>query len=343
MSKFLPADLMVLHEYFSENVGIFHSAEEIEAQLKWIDEDKEVIDPNHRRLKKSCDWLTDLGAPVEIAEGVLVGKHPNAKGYRYKHAAFAPNVGLKIGVDHYTTLALVHRWMGSVMSKTAEIDEESTLLQLRKQLSYGDPELDHALERLSKRIVVMPGRHRPVDASVFRAIAFALRDRKQLIFDYAKGSETKTYQVHPQILLFYRENWYLRASFHPKEKPFTFSLDLIQSIDTSGKGAFMDPVAEVQGAGYGLLGEGEPQLARLRFQASDLHYAQREMWHPDQNWIEDSDGAMILELPYVQSEELLRDILWYGAGVEVQEPKSLRTALRAELLKAAGAYGVESD
>jgi predicted DNA-binding transcriptional regulator YafY len=50
-------------------------------------------------------------------------------------------------------------------------------------------------------------------------------------------------------------------------------------------------------------------------------------------------GRYVLELPYSDDRELLRDILKHGADVEVLAPENLREKVKAALVEAAKKYG----
>jgi predicted DNA-binding transcriptional regulator YafY len=63
-----------------------------------------------------------------------------------------------------------------------------------------------------------------------------------------------------------------------------------------------------------------------------------ESWHSEQKSSTDGEGRYILELPYSDDRELLRDILRYGADVEVMGPEALRTKVSEALARAAVQY-----
>ena len=53
------------------------------------------------------------------------------------------------------------------------------------------------------------------------------------------------------------------------------------------------------------------------------------------------DGSYQLEVPYGEDWEFIQDILKQGADVEVLEPQSLKTKVKAVIQSIAGVYGME--
>lgn len=95
--------------------------------------------------------------------------------------------------------------------------------------------------------------------------------------------------------------------------------------------------------GYGAFWGDPSQEAVLRFSTYRARWIAAERWHPQQNgrWLE--DGRYELTLPYRQQEELLLDILRYGADVEVISPPELRQAIYQRLSDALRQYQVAQE
>lgn len=94
-------------------------------------------------------------------------------------------------------------------------------------------------------------------------------------------------------------------------------------------------------SGYGIYSGEATQRARLKFSPQQARYVSLETWHPKQtsSWAE--DGSYMLEVPYSMDTELVRDLLRYGAGVEVLGPPELRQHVAAALRTAASKYDAE--
>ena len=92
--------------------------------------------------------------------------------------------------------------------------------------------------------------------------------------------------------------------------------------------------------GYGVFWGEASEEAVLRFSAYRARWVAEETWHPQQHgrWLE--DGRYELIVPYRQQEELLLDILRYGADVEVISPPELRQVICQRLRNALRQYQV---
>ncbi|RTZ58165.1 MAG: transcriptional regulator [Gammaproteobacteria bacterium] len=170
----------------------------------------------------------------------------------------------------------------------------------------------------------------------FPRIAQAVLQRQRLRIGYHARSDDSASQreVSPQRLTHYRDNWYLDAWCHQREDLRTFSLDCIETAETLDRPALdMDneTLDRHYATAYGIFA-GEPdKVAVLHFTAHRARWVANEIWHPQQTGYQLADGCYELRLPYRRHEELLGDILKYGADVEVMEPPSLREAVRREL------------
>jgi predicted DNA-binding transcriptional regulator YafY len=148
-------------------------------------------------------------------------------------------------------------------------------------------------------------------------------------------------EISPQRLVHYRENWYLDAWCHMRNALRTFSMDRVQAAEICATRAMDVPEAEldeVLGSGYGIFAGRDVTWAKLRFSPAAARWVAAESWHPKQRGSYEADGSYILEIPYSDDRELVRDILRHGADVEVVTPASLREAVRAELVSALKRY-----
>ena len=230
---------------------------------------------------------------------------------------------------------------------------------------------DHSAEEVRHRIKVLPMGGRTMPAEAFETAASALLNRKRLIIRYegrtarhgvaapasapARDAENDAStrsaaaaradtprEVSPQRLVHYRENWYLDAWCHMRNALRTFSMDRVRNAEIGSTAALDVPEAEldaVLGSGYGIFAGRDVTWAKLRFSPVAARWVAAESWHPKQRGAHDADGGYVLELPYSDDRELLRDILKHGADVEVLAPENLREKVKAALVEAAKKYG----
>jgi predicted DNA-binding transcriptional regulator YafY len=76
----------------------------------------------------------------------------------------------------------------------------------------------------------------------------------------------------------------------------------------------------------------------LKFTPFRARWVAKEIWHADQKGKFLEDGAYLLEVPYSDDRELVRDILRQGAEVEVIASPSLRKKVADEIQAMAEIY-----
>lgn len=185
---------------------------------------------------------------------------------------------------------------------------------------------------------------RPCPPENFHAAASATLQRRRLSLSYRDRvrDTLSSRTVSPQQLIYYRENWYLRAWCHKSDDFRTFALDRVQRLDILEEQALdMDDQQpdDHHARAFGIFSGPADKMAVLRFSRERARWIVAEQWHPDQEgrWLD--DGSYQLCLPYGDSRELILDILRYGPDVEVMAPPSLRQEVKDKLLAALGWYG----
>ena len=169
--------------------------------------------------------------------------------------------------------------------------------------------------------------------TLFLTIAEALFNQQQLHIDYHARSDDQLSQrnISPQNLVLYKDNWYLDAYCHQRNEPRTFALDRIaraKANDLTATSIDPETLHQHYGASYGIFAGQAKHTALLNFSAHAARWVADEHWHSQQQgqWL--ADGSYQLIIPFNRHEELLMDILKWGAEVEVVEPEFLRTLVR---------------
>ena len=200
-----------------------------------------------------------------------------------------------------------------------------------------------SIQSLTKRIRAVHAGKRRLELKSFQSVAQGTVERKKLhIHHYNRGrNETTERDISPQQLVHYRDNWYVDAWCHKREKLLSFSVDAITCCEMLEEAAKeMDPkeVQKQMQAGYGIFSGQDVSWAKLKFSAERARWVQNEEWHPDQKSTVYKDGSYTLEIPYSDERELIADALRFGPDVEVIEPLSLRTNIALAIRKAAELY-----
>ena len=190
---------------------------------------------------------------------------------------------------------------------------------------------------LQQRIRVIPVGNRQTAGRDITQVVNALIARKRIRFEYEDFNGTSSHrQVSPQRLVYYRDNWYLHGWCHTRNALRNFSVArmghaLIAELDATEVG---EPELEAHfESSYGAF-SGEPtEVALLRFLPPMAAEIASQTWHTSQQGRWD-DEDYLLEVPYSQVPELLRDVLRHLPHVIVEEPARLRDRLREVLAQA---------
>ena len=286
-------------------------------------------------LKRDLEYMRDrFNAPIEYDR--------DGSGYRFGRPRSGPRYelpGLWFNASEIHALLSTLQLLGNLQPGLLDGHVASLVERLRAILGSGD----HSWEEVEKRIRVFhPGR-RESSAAHFGTVAAAVLRRKRLwIRHYNRHEDRETErEVSPQRLIHYRENWYVDAWCHLRQGLRSFAVDAIREAALRDARAREVPKAELDehlASGYGIFAGRNVEWAQLRFTASAARWVSAQVWHPKQRARIERDGNYVLEIPYSDDRELLREILKYGAEVEVISPAPLRTRVGDALTAAAQRY-----
>jgi len=196
--------------------------------------------------------------------------------------------------------------------------------------------------QLLRRIRVLRSAARPA-SEFFQEVAGAVAKRRRIWVVYyhrARDQEVER-ELSPQRLVHYRDNWYLEAWCHLRDAPRRFAMDAARRVRVLETTAIDMAETELDAefaSAYGIFSGPADQVAVLRFGPEPARWVSEESWHCDQVGAFLPDGCYELRVPYGDSRELVRDILRFGADVEVIEPLPLREIVAVELQRAASIY-----
>ncbi len=192
---------------------------------------------------------------------------------------------------------------------------------------------------IADKIVIASNGRRLKDDSHFKRIATALFSNKQLRIQYqSRGQKGKISErtLSAQKLIYYRENWYLAAHCHYRNKLRIFAIDSVNSakiLDKSSQKTEDKQLQDFLNSSYGIFTGKAEHTAVLEFTKNRAAWVADEHWHSEQQgqWLD--NGNYQLSLPFGDSRELMMDILKYGAEVTVISPPFLQDLVIEEIRK----------
>lgn len=209
------------------------------------------------------------------------------------------------------------------------------------------PLLPKKYQALRSRIVVEAIEHHPPEAETFVTVVEALAGDRALALSYdgKTGEPAIQREIEPLLLHHYAGNWYVYAYCRARRSRRLFALDRMREVrvldETFDYGAHerqSDPHAELERA-FGIYKHGAIQWARIRFNRHISAWVRDQVWHPDQEARELSDGSLELRVPVAgDGIDLVREVLKFGPDAELLEPASLRDRVCERLLLAVAHY-----
>ena len=187
------------------------------------------------------------------------------------------------------------------------------------------------------RILSMAARRMP--AEHFTKVVDATVKRRRLKITYKGRSRGDTTErvISPQRVVHYRDNWYVDAYCHLRERVSTFSIDAIAQARMNKTRALEITDAEldaVLASGYGIFSGQPTATAVLLFSETISRWVSAEIWHPQQQgqWV---GLQWEVSFPYSDARELVMDILRHGPDVRVMAPPALAEEVKKRHRKAA--------
>jgi len=219
------------------------------------------------------------------------------------------------------------------------------LLDKVEQLLPGAGLIAHAgLEQARDAVgVKQPGQVTggPGEGLLLRLLA-AILERRCCRVDYHRldGPETRRFTVHPYSLIFHSGAIYALVWQPDHQSWLHLALQRLAGLEALSERFERQPdfrLADFINGSFGIW-HAEPCRVRLRFDARLRAFLLERQWHPSQQWSEEENGDLRLDMQVGLSPELRAWVLRWGAHVEVLEPPALREDVRLQLVLAAARY-----
>jgi len=168
-----------------------------------------------------------------------------------------------------------------------------------------------------------------------------LHQRQARIAYYSFNSRrTKSYEIDPYRLVYYRGGLYLYARAHEYQEIRTFAVERVQQVEVREAGFEMPAdfsPSDYARSAFGIFG-GRAQTIELRFAAAIAGYVRERTWHESQSLADEPDGGVRLTLEVAPSFDLKAWIKGFLPHVVVVRPQSLRDEVARELEAARAAF-----
>jgi predicted DNA-binding transcriptional regulator YafY len=266
--------------------------------------------------------------------------NPTKKGYEYEDDSYElPPIWFK--EDELLALCLALR-LASTLPDHQFKNSLHDLLQ--KFLTYRFLDSPPGLEDLREKISVKNVEYYKVDETVFHKVVDSLFRNKVLRISYYTPHKDETTQrvIQPLHLLCYMGSWHLIAFCSLKRELRDFALSRIKTIEPATQivklPKCLPSVKDYINKNFGLMSGGESVEVCLKFRPEVSHWISEQVWFSGQEVSLNEDGSICLKFPVADFREIRREILRYGASVEVLSPQELRDEIKSEIKRMSKVY-----
>ena len=172
--------------------------------------------------------------------------------------------------------------------------------------------------------------------------------KQPIIIDYHPfGKETQQWTIHPYYLKQHNNRWFL-LGYNPKYDDLSIiALDRIDGVDIANipfvrnkqfhfDNYFRDII------GVSLEKDKKVEHIRLKVSQSRLPFITSKPIHHSQYVENEEEGIVVLDL--IPNKELVSELIWFGADLEVLSPTSLRDKIKTKIEEMHKIYfGVKND
>jgi predicted DNA-binding transcriptional regulator YafY len=202
------------------------------------------------------------------------------------------------------------------------------------------------LAGLEEKISLKNVRYARVNPDVFDGVLQALTRNKKLAITYRSvhTKESLRRVINPLHLVLYMGNWHLLAFCQTRKGVRDFALSRIRDIEVCAEEIeapfhSMDIKKEIDGV-HGIFFEGRKEPVVLRFNEKVADYVREQVWFPGQILSSESTGHVTLRFFVTDLREVVREVLSFGADVEVVEPETLRDMIKEKIRQLTRLYDI---
>jgi predicted DNA-binding transcriptional regulator YafY len=288
---------------------------------------------SQKQAQRDIEFMRDrLDAPLTY--------NPNQKGYEFEDAGYElPPIWFK--EDELLALCLALRLASTLPDRKLK---SSLYDLLEKFLTFRFLDSPPKLEEIKQKVSVKNVEYYRVDESVFHKVMDSLFRSLPLRISYytPHKDEATERTIQPLHLLCYMGSWHLIAFCTLKQDLRDFALSRIRIIEPVSQYVklpkHLPSIKDYINRNFGLMSGGESIEVCLKFTPEVSPWISEQIWFSGQEVSLNEDESVCLKFPVADFREVRREILKYGASVEVLSPLELRTEIKSEIGKMEKVY-----
>ncbi len=285
-----------------------------------------------KQAQRDIEFMRDrLGAPLHFSYV--------KRGYVYEDTGYElPPVWIR--EDELFALSLALRLAAAVPDRKLK----NSLHHLIDAVVASRTAVSPGIKEIEEKVSVKNIEYYRVQEPVFHSVLGALFQNKPLRITYRTPytGEVTERLVQPLHLMCYMGTWHLIAFCTLRGELRDFALSRFLSIYTADGSIDLPPslpsVKEYLRLNFGVISGRESIRVVLKFKSGAARWISEQIWHDNQELQSADDGCVYLTFPVAGFDEVAKEVLKYGADVEVIEPDTLKVIVREEIKKMNNLY-----
>ena len=288
----------------------------------------EKFEISQKTAQRDIEFMRDrIGAPLEYSHA--------DRGYYYTDKGYElPPIWLN--ENELVAFILAKRLATAIPDRNLKDSLNKFINKLSSRLS---DKVGFNLDDIQDKISLKNIEYYTVDESLFRKVVNALFSKRSLAIQYYSPhkDERTNRKIIPLHLLDYMGNWHLISFCKLKKGLRNFALSRIEECNYIDEKISLPtdlpPIKTYIRKTFGIFHGGQNQDVSLKFSPKASRAVKEQIWQKNQKIKELKDGSIILNVPVAYFTEIKREILKYGAEVEVLKPLRLKKEIIEEIKK----------